>query len=305
MIRVLMFDLGQTLIDPNHHPFPHVPEALTAISGFTTAAGKPPLSCLVSDFTTATPPVTPAKATALFHEYRAILEERGLRSFFEPVKKRVILSTHAKVKKPDQKIFEKALQRLGISGTLEECLFITENADHIAEARNELHMQVLQFQAPPESQYGFDDWAEAPALIANLVAPHQFANTHAAIQAHLSAQGIELLTAEPAETPDTIRVSGQVWRPVSVPGFDDLHNLRVAIPVEGLIARGPKGELQSAALGKPSAEQIAEVTSYVRSLATQGQIEGRPGKHPFRPTHQIETDEQGNRRLVRKRFTAR
>lgn len=305
MIRVVMFDLGQTLIDADNHPFAHVQEALTAISSFKTAAGQPLRSCLVSDFTMATPPATPAKVTALFNQYLAILDQSGLRSFFEPVKKRVTLSTHAGVMKPDRRIFEKALQRLGATGPLEECLLITENADHIDKARNQLHMQVLQFRAPGASHFDFDDWAEAPALLANLVAPHQFANTHAAIKAHLAAQGIELLTAEPAETPGALQVSGQVWRPVSVPGFADLDDVRVAIPVEAQIARGSKGEFKSSALDIPSAEQVAEATAYVRSLATQGQIAGQPGKHTNPPTHEIETDEKGNRKLVRKRFTAR
>jgi hypothetical protein len=304
MIRVVMFDLGQTLIDADNHPFPHVAEALTAVSGFKTAAGQPLRSCLLSDFTMATPPVTPAKVTALFNQYLAILGQSGLRPFFEPVKKRVTLSTHAGAMKPDRKIFEKALQRLGGAVPLEDCLFITENADHIDKARNQLHMQALQFRAAGASHFDFDDWAAAPALIANLVAPHQFANTHAAVKAHLAAQGIELLTAEPAETPGALKVSGQAWRPISVPGFKELDDVRVAIPVEAEIARGSKGEFESSGLDTPSDEQVAEATAFVRSLATQGQIAGQPGKHANPPTHAIETDEKGNRKLVRKRFTA-
>ena len=304
MIRIVMFDLGMTLIDGDHRPFAHVEAALTAISGFKTADGKPLRSCLVSDFTMATPPVTTTKVTALFNEYLAILDGTGLRPFFEPVHKRVTLSTQAGVAKPDREIFEKALQRLGASVALKECLFITEDATHIDKARKDLKMQTLQFRSAELSEFDFDDWSDAPALIANLVAPHQLANTHAAIKVHLAAKGIEMLASEPANPPGATKFSGQVWSPISVPGFKDLQEVYVAIPVEGKVTRSRKGKVRSVTPKKPSAEEVAEATSFVRSLATHGQIAGQGEKRVMGPTHQIEKDEKGNRRLVRKRYTA-
>ena len=75
------------------------------------------------------------------------------------------LSTHAEALKPDRRIFDKALQRLGMIVPLPNCLFITENSTHIERARNDLNMHVLRFGAG--SPFGFDDWHEAPALIAD------------------------------------------------------------------------------------------------------------------------------------------
>jgi FMN phosphatase YigB (HAD superfamily) len=49
MIRVVIFDLGMTLIDGNRRPYPHVEDALRAIARLRTADGKPLRSCLVSD----------------------------------------------------------------------------------------------------------------------------------------------------------------------------------------------------------------------------------------------------------------
>jgi FMN phosphatase YigB (HAD superfamily) len=158
-----MFDLGGTLIDQDRHPFPHVSDALTAISGFKTAAGAPLVSCLVSDFDQAAP-FTPANVNAKFEEYLAILDATGLRTSFDPVDKRVTLSTHANVRKPNRAIFEKALERLGSPAPLEDCLFITEDDAHIKAARTHLHMQALQFGKD------FEDWSQAPAVIAHLVA---------------------------------------------------------------------------------------------------------------------------------------
>jgi hypothetical protein len=296
MIQVLMFDLGMTLVDQNRQPFPHVTAALTAISNFQTAAGKPLASCLVSDFDLAEPPVTAAKVNAIFERYLQILDGTSLRPFFEPVKKRVTLSTNAGVRKPDAKIFQTALHRLGSKAKLEDCMLITEDAPHIEAARTTLHMQALQFGKD------FDDWSQAPALIAHLVAPAQFANTEAALKSHLSAKGIELLKAEPGESEGKIHVHGQVWHSVPMPDHPDLDNIQIAVPVEGQVARGKKGEFKSSSSIKPSAGNIAEASHYVRTLAAQGQISGRPGA--FRATHDIETDSEGRRKLVRKRFSA-
>ena len=83
MIRVVMFDLGLTLVDSQYRPFAGVEEALTEISRLRTAEGDPLKSCLVSDFEMVSPPMTTAKVTALFNEYLVILERSGLRRFFE------------------------------------------------------------------------------------------------------------------------------------------------------------------------------------------------------------------------------
>jgi FMN phosphatase YigB (HAD superfamily) len=170
MIRVVMFDLGKTLIDGNDHPFPHVADALTAIAALKTADGKLLQSCLVSDFDMPDSPVTAAKVTAIFDAYLERLGGTGLRPFFEPVSKRVTLSTHAGFNKPDRRIFDTALRRLGADVSLEECLLITEEKEHVRVARDDLHMKALQFRKAPSTQFDFDDWGDAPALVANLVA---------------------------------------------------------------------------------------------------------------------------------------
>jgi len=303
MVRVVMFDLGLTLIDSSNRPFPHVKDALTAISSFTSSNGKPLLSCLISDFTMPAPPPTTAKINAIFKDYLAMLDGTGLRPFFEPTTKRVTLSTQAGVLKPERKIFEIALQRLGTTAKLEDCLFVTEASGHIRTAREKLKMQTLQFQ-PPAGKPGFSDWAQAPGLIANLVAPHQFSNAQAAVKAHLAAQGIELDSAEPLSRPGAMKIAAKSWHPISVPEFDDLRDVLVSVPVEGEITRGPEGQVESVNVRKPSTAEIDEVTSFVRSLATHGQIEGHSKDSSRGATHAIETDENGKRKLVRKRFSA-
>ena len=304
MIKVLMFDLGNTLIDAQRRPFAHVREALATIAQLKTAAGKPLRSCLVSDFPLAAPPATPTKVAALFAQYLALLDGTGLRPLFEPVTKRVTLSTHAGAMKPDRAVFEKALRRLGGAATLEECLLITEDAGHVKAARGALHMQALRFQPPGAAAGDFADWADVPALIAHRLAPGHGANLHAVVKAHLALQGVELVTARAALHGGDVDAAGQVWCPVSVPGCDDLKGLQVTLPVTSKIKRGSGGRLVHAPVPSPSKADLAEAASFVKSLATHDQIGGRAGTKTLRPTHRIATDAQGVKKLVRSRFSA-
>jgi hypothetical protein len=85
MIRVVMFDLGNTLVDDAGHPFAHVVRALPAIMSMRSAGGKALATCLVSDFTLTAPPATAAKVKPLFAQYLALLDATGLWPLFEPV----------------------------------------------------------------------------------------------------------------------------------------------------------------------------------------------------------------------------
>jgi len=304
MIKVLMLDLGDTLVGADRQPVPHVRDALAVIGQLKTAAGKPLRSCLVSDFGLAAPPASPAKVAAIFARYLTLLDATGLRAFFEPVQKRVTLSTHANAMKPDAAVFEKALRRLGVRATLAECLFITENKTHVRAVRKQLQMRALQFQPPGTTGGDFADWADAPALIAHEVAPDHADNLHAVVKAHLAAQGVELVTAKAVMDRGDVEAAGQVWRAVSVPGCADLQGVEVAMPVTSRIARGPRGKLTAAPVAAPSTDDLAEARAFVEGLAAHGQIGGRAGTKALRPTHRIEIDAAGMKRLVRSRFSA-
>jgi beta-phosphoglucomutase-like phosphatase (HAD superfamily) len=302
MTRVVMFDLGLTLLDEHDRPFPFVKEALTALKSFVVG-GKPLSMCLVSDFKMPEAPPTPAKIKVLFQEYLQILEPTGLLSFFKPVQKRVTLSTHAGALKPAKKVFTTALQRLGATATLNECLFISENAPHVKVAREEHGMQTLLFRAPGATQFDFDDWSEAPLLVAHLIDPE--ANAETALKAYLSAvRGLEDVSLERTANRNTFKVRARAWSPISGPGLGELEGVLVSLPVEGELTRESQGALKDVRIDQPSPEQLSEATSFVRSLVRTKQI-GAPSESAVsRPTHQITVDEHGCRRLVRKRFTA-
>lgn len=142
MTRVAMFDLGETLVDQDLKPFAGVDDALTTIEQFPSLE-----HCLLSDF------------DGSFADYLAELDRSGLRPHFEPVNKRVTISSIAGVRKPDRRIFAKALERLGVEATLADTIFITENAAHIAAARA-MGMHALHFGRD------FTNWSDVPMLIA-------------------------------------------------------------------------------------------------------------------------------------------
>lgn len=299
MIRVVMFDLGQTLVDAQLRPFPHVQQALQAIAALRAADGKALKTCLVSDFTLAVPPPTPAKVKPLFAAYLQQLDSSGLRPFFEPVAKRITLSTHAGVAKPDRRVFDKALQRLGSSATLGQCLFITENGAHVKAARKTLGMQALQFKTDGVNQFDFDDWSQVPALVAHLLDPQHANNLHTAVKTHLAARGMDLQALQPGAKANQWLASGQTWHAVNVPGHAELGTVHVALPAKAMVQRGKRGALQ-ATLPAPDASDLAEAREFAASLASHGQIGGGGAAS----THAIETDSAGRRLLVRKRYSA-
>jgi FMN phosphatase YigB (HAD superfamily) len=162
MVRVLVLDLGDTLV-VGGQPLPHVPEALATLRELDGSTGQPLELALVSDYLPPDPP-TPAGVQERFDEYLGLLEGFGLRPFFEPVDRHVTLSTQAGVAKPDRRVYELALTRLGTDATLADCVSITEDAGHVAACRA-LGMQALQF--------GVDvtDWAQVPILVRRLIDP--------------------------------------------------------------------------------------------------------------------------------------
>lgn len=165
MIRALLLDLGDTLIDSRNGDkvFPGVEDALDALQKFEAEDHTPLVLCLVSDFEVPGPR-TEAAIAAAFADYLEILDRAGLRPYFEPVDERVTLSIQVGFTKPAAAVFEAALRRARIDAPLTEALFITEHAGHIDACRSKLHMKALQFGKD------FTTWSAAPPLIEKTIA---------------------------------------------------------------------------------------------------------------------------------------
>jgi len=284
-----MLDLGDTLIQGTT-VLPHVPDALRAFQQFRGDNSKPLALCLVSDFDMPTPPATPAKIRPIFARYVTILDQLHLRPFFEPVNSRITLSTHAGVLKPNRKIFEVALRRLGVAAQLPDCIFITEDGGHVNHCRQELGMKALQFGKD------FMDWSQAPMLVAALAASGG-ANLAPSLKAWSAGQGLESLSGieEGGET-GVVRARARQWVPLAGKQLADLDGVHVSLPVPVEVRTDANGRL-SCSVGQPSSEDVAEATSYVRGLVARGELGG-----PL-ATHEVEIDRQGRRLLKRRGFT--
>ena len=291
MIRILLLDLGDTLAHDDS-VFPHVPEALETLQSFKSADGKRLQLALVSDFLMPDPPVTPAKIDKLFQQYIQILKQLNLSEFFKPFKRHITLSTNAGVNKPDRRIFELAIKRLGLDASLSDCLFITENAEHIA-ACQKLGMTTLRFGGD------FNDWSQAPLLVNKLIDSET--NFHSALKLALSSEHeMELLSMEKKGA--KVRARAQQWHSVPNPGKKE--DVEVPIPVDVEIDLNKKGGIRSVKADQPDSEAVADAASFVETLAANEQVTDKPGPLPPGATHRIETDEKGRKRLVRKRFSA-
>jgi FMN phosphatase YigB (HAD superfamily) len=302
MIRILMLDLGDTLAHDDS-VFPRVPEALEVLRNFQTADGKRLQLALVSDFLMPDPPVTAAKIEKLFQQYLAIVKQLSLSEFFKPFKRHITLSTHAGVRKPDRRIFELAINRLGLNATLSDCLFITEHAGHISACKK-LKMATLQF-ASETSAGDFDDWSEAPLLVSQLIDPANSSNFESALKLNLSSKHeMELLSMEKKKAGAKVRARAQQWHSVPNPKAGKKEDVEVPIPVDVEIELNKKGGIRSVKADQPDSEAVADAASFVETLAANDQVTDKPGPLPPGATHRIETDKKGRKRLVRKRFSA-
>jgi hypothetical protein len=289
MSRVLLIDLGETLVH-DMTVLPNVPQALAAIAEFKGDNGKPLQRALVSDTDMPSSPPTPANVKPIFNRYVATLDALALRSFFEPVAKHVTLSAHAGVLKPDRKVFTLALKRLGVRTTLAECVFVTENAEHIRHCREELGMKTLQFGKD------FTDWADGPLALSAMVAPAAV-NLEAALQPWASANrldGLSLLQ----ERPGVVYAQAQMWVPISGHDLGEAEGVHVPLPVRIDLPNDAHGRI-TPRVGRPSADDVNEAASYVKGLVARGEV-GKP-TGPL-ATHTIETDGAGRRLLKRRGF---
>jgi hypothetical protein len=296
MISTLLLDLGGTLMVQDT-VLPGVPEALREFQSFETAGGKPLIMCLVSDYTMPEPR-TPQAIEAVFKEYLAILDGAKLREFFEPVDERVTLSTHAGVWKPNSLVFETALIRAKVNATIRDALFITEDGEHVKACRN-LGMTVLQFGKD------FHDWASAPLLVAQTIAPSSPKNLDVALKPLLSEKYDVKLESIDSISEGAVCGQGRSWVKLDASELGSLDGVHVELPVNVAAKIMPSGRLDDVRVA-PNPDEVAEAVQNVHSLASNKQVEEPDGvgNSPVLPTHIIEIDSEGRRLLRRRCFTA-
>ena len=138
MVMVL-FDLGETL-ESGGALRDGALETLQELAALRDGAGPAVVLCLLSD---TRDPADAADVAAVRAEYLALLDELGIRGFFEPLSRRVTLSAEVGVRKPAAAAFRAAVTRADTALRFADVVFVTENAEHVRAARR-LGMTAVQ-----------------------------------------------------------------------------------------------------------------------------------------------------------------
>jgi hypothetical protein len=304
VIRLAMFDVGETLVHDGR-PFPHAVAAVAAVARFETADGGRLGVCAVSDYTMPDPPTEEAIAAPEDRYRREVLAPAGLDRVFRPFEERVTLSTRAGVRKPDRRIFELAVKRSGTGAALPECLFVTEDAGHLDRCREYGITPVRFGDGPPPS---FTDWADGPAVLAELVAPGRPGNRAAAMAVSLEARhGLVGFTPDRGHWLEAAggSVRGHAQRLVQLtdPRLGPLAGVYVDLPTEVTVRLGPGGRVAGVSAPPPPADAVADAANFVSTLVKSGRV-ALPGQPAVGATHAVVEDDAGRRRLVRKGYAA-
>jgi hypothetical protein len=145
-MRIILFDLGQTLED-NDVLLPGAADVLSAIQTMRDSNEELPVAALVSDYYEAE---SHEDIEVLKKQYYKDLEKLGIQSYFQPLSQKVTLSTEVGVRKPDEKIFRTAIDKIHRDLPFHHVIFIADSLDHVTAAR-ELSMTAIHFQGPGQS----------------------------------------------------------------------------------------------------------------------------------------------------------
>jgi len=143
VVKLVLFDLGNTL-ESGDVLLPGALETLEAINSLRNGGRPAALLGLVSDFDM---PATASDVPGIRQQYYRLLEDLGIRPFFEPVAERVTLSTEVGVFKPDEAIFRAAAAKFSPALGFGDVLFVTENLGHVLAARR-LGMAAVHVRGP-------------------------------------------------------------------------------------------------------------------------------------------------------------
>lgn len=288
MLRVLMFDLNETLVH-GRTPLPHAREALEALEGFHTADDGPLMTCLLGEVEA---PIG-SGVEAVFQSFLEELEECGLADLFDPVEQRVTLPQHAGLDKLERRAFETALQRLGACAGLEECLFVTGNPARAAAAAD---LETLRLGED------FSQWADAPLLLASRIAPLSEENFERALRVQLAAvHQLDLVSVQRQPGSRMVRARVKKWIPLTGIRLGPLEGVHVQLPVEAEIKLDVAGRPESIQDGVPSAADMEEAAAFARGLLENRQVRLASSPAPA-ATHEVETDPRGRRFLKRRAF---
>lgn len=299
MVRLVLFDLGDTLIC-NNAALPYAQDAVKTIRQFELDEDHTLPIGIVSDDAIVPLVRTESQIAGSETQFLDLLATTGFSELFEPFEECVTIATRAGFNKPDRRIFEVAIQRSKLPVTLEQCLFVSENTVHLAACRN-LGMRVLRFGLGTGIQPAFSDWRHAPLLVAALIG-------NAAPENRLAAAGFFLQTAhgirgfEGDFSGNAIRGQAHQQVKLDAPQLGSLDGIAVDIPVDVAMNLRPDGDVDHVQIEAPTNDSRLDAVVFVQSLMDNGKI-ALPDHPSAGATHAIERGADGIRRLIRTRYS--
>src|SRR5262249_28344519 len=146
-------------------------------------------------------------------------------------------------------------------------------------------------------------WADAPVVIANLVAPGNAGNETAAIAPALLHR-FGLVNFNPSHR-DQKAIHGRTSQLVQLndPRLGPLNGVYVERPAEATVDLGSDGRVTGVAVDAADSEEVADAVNFVSTLVKSGKV-AVPGDTAKKigVTHVVERDSAGRLRLHRRGF---
>src|SRR5262249_44954278 len=146
--------------------------------------------------------------------------------------------------------FETAVARSGTGAALSECLFVTEAEDHLTKCA-EFEIAPVHFGPATAGMTFFQEWADAPAAIAGLVAPGHGDNHAAAVATALASRFG--MGGSPPTRRDGRTLHGRASHLIQLndPRLGTLNGVYVERPADVTVELGPDGRVASVAGASP------------------------------------------------------
>ena len=299
MIRIVLLEFEDTLITSASGLYPGVMETLSSLQKFETDGRDYLQLCLFS----LTPEVWQVGGKSPLDGLRARLDSLGLSAFFDPIGERVVIGSKGDVGM--QRILDAVFSRASSHANLDEIVFVS-GSESVSHAIDQNRLRSFRFsQNKLDGSDQFSDWVELPLLLANLFDSTRQKNREIALRFYLSnREHLSLASLRPSDNPDVWEGQINTWHSVSSRGFSELSDVNVKIPGHVTIELDSTGRIEKLQQTEPSVQDKEEAQSFVESLAQHRQIATESNPELDRATHAIETDAEGKRYLVRKRFSA-
>jgi len=299
MIKIVLLEFEDTLITSASDLYPGVMGAFSTLQKFETDDQRKLLLYLFS----LTPEMWRGTSDSSLDGLRARLDALGMSSFFDPIGEHVVVVGEDDV--TQRGVLDAVLSHSSFHASLDEIVLVS-GSQSVSHAIEQNKLRSFRFsQSKRDGSNQFSDWAELPLLLANLFDSARQKNLEIALRSYLSSrQNLSLASLRPSGKPDIWEGQVNTWHSVSSRGFSELSDVNVKIPGHVTIELDSTGRIEKLQQTEPSVQDKEEAQSFVESLAQHHQIATESNPELERATHAIETDAEGKRYLVRKRFSA-